>query len=586
MALNDYYREELVYLQEMGEEFSRAFPKLTPFLARKGNDPDIERLLEGFAFIAGRIRQKLDDELPELTHTLLSILWPNFLRPLPSSSILKFSPLPNAISEQQKVPRHVEVDSIPIDGTACRFRTSYDVDLYPLNIKDVEFVKRGASPELTIRFEVFSGTSLDQLNVDKLRFYIHGDTHLAQTLYLYLFQYLRGVSVQVQTEQGSQGFTLPPTALSAVGFAENEDLLPYPDNAFHGYRLLQEYFTLPQKFHFFEISGLNLLANLPKATEFEIKLEFNRPFDEKIRIETGNLLLYCTPIINIFNRDADPIRVDQKKLDYVIRPAGGDVSHYEIFKINDVHGWIQGSGEKRKYHPFLSYDHGAESQEGEDVFYKTKVAPSVVGRGLDTIVSFANSSDNHSIPQTETISIELTCTNRHLAEKLRVGDISRATSSSPEIAKFENIISPTISVPPPIGKGLHWMLISNMSLNYSSLASVEALRLILTTYNFHAHFDEQQKRVNELRMAGIEDVSVKPVTFLLQGAPVRGISTQLNMRSGKFGGEGEMYIFASILNEFFSLYSSINSFSQLVIRNIERGEEFRWKPRLGRQPLI
>jgi type VI secretion system protein ImpG len=371
-----------------------------------------------------------------------------------------------------------------------------------------------------------------------------------------------------------------------VGYDEKEDIIPYPDNAFHGYRLLQEYFALPQKFHFFEVSGLSALSSLPSATAFEIRFEFNKPFDDKIRIDTGNILLYCTPIMNIFDRDADPIRIDHKKLEYVVRPSSGSMSHYEIFSINSVLGWVQGSGEKRKYQPFLSYDHGTDKKGSEEVYYKVKVAPSVVSRGLDTIISFVNSGDEHALPKTETVSLELSCTNRHLAEKLRVGDISRATSSSPEVAKFENIISPTPSVPPPVGKGLHWLLISNMSLNYSSLASVEALRLILSTYNFNAHYDEQQKRVNELRMEGIEEVNVSPVTFLLKGAPMRGVSTKLNLRSSKFGGDGEMYLFASILNEFFALYSSINSFNQLVLRNVERGEEYRWKPRLGRQPLL
>jgi len=586
MALDDFFREELVYFNEMGEEFARAFPKLAPNLSRKGQDPDVERLLEGFAFMAARIREKLDDELPELTHTLLSLLWPNFLRPLPSCSILQFTPLPNAITEKQRVPRHVEVDSVPVEGTSCRFRTAYDVDLLPLNITEVELIKRGAAPVLTMRFEIFSGAALDQIAFDNLRFYIHGDFHLAQTLYLYLFQFLRVINVKVQTEQGSQGFTLRPEMLQPVGFGDDEDLVPYPENSFHGYRLLQEFFVLPEKYHFFQLSGLKPISTLPSATAFEIEFEFNKPIEDSIRVETNNIRLYCTPIINIFKRDADPLRLAHQKQEYIIRPSGGNLLHYEIFSIDNVIGWIQGSGEKHRYNPFLSYQHGVQFQGDEEAYYKIKTTPSVLGRGMDSIISFVNASDERSTPVTETISIELTCTNRQLAEKLRVGDISRATATSPEVAKFENIIPLTSSVPPPMGKGLHWMLISNLSLNFNSLANVESLRLMLSTYNFHAQYDETRKRVNEMRMQGIESINVSPVQYLFKGTPIRGLCTRLTMRSSKFGGDGEMYLFASILNEFFALYSTVNSFNQLILRNVERGEEYRWKPRLGRQPLI
>jgi type VI secretion system protein ImpG len=271
VAFNKYYQEELLYLREMGEEFARAYPKLAPFLVRKGNDPDVERVLEGFAFIAGRIRQKLDDELPELTHTLISLLWPHFLRPIPSMSILQFSPVANAVSEKKVIPKGVEVDSVPVDGTPCRFQTSSPVDLYPIALADLEVQSTGTTSTLRLTFQLNAGSAIDSMGLDKLRLYLHGELNISTSLYLWFFRHLSKITVQpAGAKKTEKKFTLPPNKVQAVGFSELEDLIPYPGNSFSGYRLLQEYFCLPQKFLFLDVHGLQPVAQLPVREQFEI----------------------------------------------------------------------------------------------------------------------------------------------------------------------------------------------------------------------------------------------------------------------------------------------------------------------------
>ena len=210
MSFNRYFQEELLYLRDMGKEFADAYPKLAPFLAGKGNDPDVERLLEGFAFIAGRIRQKLDDELPELTHTLLSLLAPNFLRPLPATSILKFTPMLGAVTEKKTIEAGTDIDSVPVDGTPCRFRTSYPVDLYPLHLEKIELENIGAGARLKLRLKLHQGIALDKIKLDNLRLHLNAELPISQLLYRALLEHLQKVTLH-SVEQSAGGSHDPQT---------------------------------------------------------------------------------------------------------------------------------------------------------------------------------------------------------------------------------------------------------------------------------------------------------------------------------------------------------------------------------------
>jgi type VI secretion system protein ImpG len=588
VPFNEHYQDELDFLHKLGAEFARANPQLAPFLTGDGNDPDVERLLEGFAFLTGRIRQKLDDELPELTHSLISLLWPHFLRPVPSMAILQFQPIPRTISEKKRILRGTEVDSVPVEGTPCRFQTCYDVDLYPLNLDSVEVQRAGTSSSLKLGLVLHPGVALDAIQLDSLRLYLHGDSQICQSLYLWLCKHLADITVQAGDKgKSARRLSLPATALRQVGFDEKEGLLPYPPNAFLGYRLLQEYFALPQKFLFVDITELKPVSRLDITERFEITLGFTRPLSEQVRLSKNNILLYCAPIVNLFPKDADPIRLEHDKTEYRIRPAVGnrDPDHYEIYAVDQVVGAVQGGREKHEYQPFLSFDPSGIDAE-QTLHYRTKLVPAVIGRGADTYMSFVAPRHKGVLPATETVSIQLTCTNRHLPEKLAVGDIAVPTGNSPEFARFLNITPPTPSVLPPLDRGLHWQLISNMALNYISLVNVKALRIILSTYNFQAFYDLQLARAHELRLDGIELINAQPGDKIFKGAPIRGLRLRMDMRQSRFAGEGDLYLLASVLNEFFALYTTINSFHELQVRNVERGEVYQWPARIGQQPIL
>lgn len=585
MSFDQYYQDELAYLNEMGEAFADAYPKLAPFLAQKGHDPDVERLLEGFAFIAANIRQKLDDELPEITHGLHNLLWPNLLRPVPSVSIAQFTPIENALTNSAAIERGVQLDSIPVQDTVCKFKTTSEITLQPISINYIQAVEKNNRSVLEVKFTLDSQLTCDQLIMESLQLFLYGDVQSSFSLYQYMFRYLDKVSVYGE-DRDKHKFTLSNDVVKTAGLEDDEAMLEYENNSFSGYRLLQEYFSLPHKFLFMDVTELAKVSSFEGAKTFSLEFEFSQRFHEFMRINDDSLLLHCAPIINLFETEADPLRFDQSRTEYRLRPANSKQEHYEVYRINNVIAYAFGGKERLEYKPFVSFDNLNTGEKKEFNFYSEHKKPSVVGAGSDTYLSFISADKKAYETEALTVSIDLQCTNKNLPENLKVGDICVATGSSPEYATFKNIFPPTPSAAAPLHKDLQWQLISNISLNYMSLADIDTLRTILSTYNFHAANNRQAARSQELKLEAIESISISPVTRLVKGLPVRGHEIELDLRSDPFGSEGEMFLFATILSRFFALCASVNSFSELVVNDLDKGEVYRWPKSTGQKYLI
>lgn len=557
----------------MGQEFASAYPAIAPMLAERGGDPDVERLLEGVAFLTGRIRQKLDDEFPEITHGLMNLLWPHYLRPIPSFSLIEFTPT-RLLGEKQLIPRGTEVASIPIDGTACRFRTCYDVTLSPLAIEEVaiQTLPSGQSA-LRVSFKVSPGGTGGTHG--PLRFHLHGEQS-ALILYLWINRYLSEVQVRRQGQPNSP-IRINPRQVTPVGFSKEEALIPYPRTAFDGYRLLQEYFIFPEKFLFFD------LPEFHTTEPFEIYFIFSKIVPASVRVSKDNLRLHCTPVVNLISMESEPIRVTHERLEYLIRPEGkSGNTHYEVYSVDGAQGWIRGTSEKQPYLPFYSFTMGA-GQEGEN-YYQTRLQKAVVGERVDTWVSFVNRAQKSVIPPTETIVFDLTCTNRDLTRQLRVGDIKAPTAHSPEFAQFKNFTRITLPIRPFEQDDLYWRLLSHLSLNFLSLSDAEAFRGILKLYTFQSL--SESGLANARRMDGIIEIKNAQKERLFHGIPVRGILTTMGVKEEAFINEGDIFLFGTILNEFIALYAALNSFSELQIKGVTKGETYQWPARIGCQQIL
>lgn len=586
--LNRYYRDELNFLKRQGREFAEANPGLSRFLSERSTDPDVERLLEGFAFLTGRMREKVEDEFPELTHSLISMLWPNYLRPVPSMTVVQFTPEWHALSYQQPVARGTSLASTPVESTACLFRTCHDVTLYPLAHRHVSAQHTRETSVVELAMDVHSDQPMDAMGIESLRIYLGGDAYTARTLYLWLSHYLTSVEVEVD----GQTRTLPASAMRAVGFDRDQALLPYPRNVHQGYRILQEYLCFPEAFHFFDVTRLNQCLPDRPASSVTLRFVFSRTLPTDVRVQNEHLALYCTPAINLFSHDAEPIDLNGERSEYRLRPSTRAPSHYEVFSVDSVQGWMERAGagqqvEPRRYVPFESFQHQIEHDRGRDaLYYRVRVRDSLRSDGFDHDIAFMRGDEQAQLENRETISLQLTCSNRELPEQLTIGDVCIPTEKSPAYAQFRNITRPTPVLRPALDDGLLWVLISNLSLNYLSLLERNALCSVLRAYDFRALVDRQAERIAQKRLAGIVDIDTQPVDRLRKGMPVRGLRSVMTLDQDAFGDEGSLYLFGSVLARFFSLYASINSFHELHVVNRHNQERYTWSLQAGQQPLM
>ncbi|MBV8880826.1 MAG: type VI secretion system baseplate subunit TssF, partial [Planctomycetaceae bacterium] len=337
------------------------------------------------------------------------------------------------------------------------------------------------------------------------------------------------------------------------------------------------------KFMFVDVTGLEGLGSLGAVPTFEMVFDLARLPENMPPVSAANLLLHCAPVINLFPHEADPVRLDQTRTEYKIRPSGDNSQHYEIFTIEKISGVVRGVGKSREYRPLFRF---TRAPGGDSLFYRSRLQPSVSDDGNDTFITPLPADASGAMPEIEVLSLELTCTNRQLPTKLKPGDLSVPTSQSPTFARFKNVTRPTNAVPPPLGSDLHWRLLSHLALNYLSLIDLDTLKVLLGLYNFRARVDRQAENAQRLLLEGIKRIAASPSTRLVEGHPVRGLSVEVDLDEDNFGGEGEAYLFGAILDEFLSQYVSLNAFSRLTVKGVKYGEMHAWPTRTGDRIIL
>lgn len=585
MSFNQYFQSELLALKELGQDFSRKNPALAPFLSQEGRDPDVERLFEGFAFISGRLRQKIDDELPELSHSLLQLLWPNYLRPIPSFGMLEFKPVYQA-NQTPVIPKKAGVlSAVAGQQSSGKFQTCFATELQPLQVAGVHYYPQGDAGVLQIQLTPIADVAVADLSLSSLRLHFPGDRTVATSLYFSLLQLTSRALLILKDEQGQvlEQLTLDQTLIRSAGFSKEERLLEYPLNCFDGYVLLQEYFCFPQKFLFVDVGGLSVLQqsqHRPQAQSLELQFELSRTPMLRFQPKKEHVRLHCSPVSNVFKSHAIPIRYDQRQTEYKVIPAESGLDSGSIVTIDAVTGWLPGDIGLREFSQFESFRQ--PGNEETDACFRVRYKPGIGHHGTETWLSFTNQQVGGQLA--ETISVELTCCDHALSHHIKEGDISVAADGMPQYAAFRNITPLSATYPPPMSGDTLWRIISNMSLNYQSLADVQALRVVLETYDFPGFYDDKKARRTRKMLDGIKHVSQQGRDKIWQGLPVRGMCTAIELEVSHFLCEGDMFLFACILNEFFCSFSSLNTFHQLEVKSSD-GAIYTWAPRMGQQVL-
>lgn len=610
--LLDYYERELAYFREMGAEFGRKYPRVADRLlleADRCDDPHVERLIESFAFLAARLHLRLDDDLPELTSALLDLVYPHYLRPVPAMTVVECQVEEGAAGKQGTVitmPAGTTLNTRrSVEGMACRFRTAYPVELWPITVADCgwrmpEQIPRpvrvtGAAAAMRILLRGGKDAPPGALGITHLRFYLAGESNVVFTLYELLAS--KCISILLRDPRSTDGrtVTLPAGALRPGGFGADQSLLPYPRRSFDGYRLLQEYFAFPQKFLFFDLSGLEAMAAFSASEEIELILHFAR-FDRAERqqaLEVGvskeTLRLGCTPAINLFAQTAEPILLTQTQHEYRVIPDARYVRMMEIFSIDDVLATSPSKRQTVPLEPLYAYRYKTLADQRNVFWHGSRRYTSFEEREPSSLfLSLVDVDGALASPGAEVLTVHCTCSNHDLPSHLTFGapegDFDAANFAG--VQRIRALHRPTASLDPPNGKGQFWRLISQLSLNYLSLGEegLGALQEILRVHNF-----SQSSQV-ECQIAGLAAMRSRRHFAIVHGedgsTPARGIQVSMELDERQFA-NGGAYLFATVLEHFLGAYVSLNSFSQLEAETNLRKEALgRWAPRAGSRVLL
>lgn len=596
--LLQFYRDELSYLRRTGREFKAQYAKLASRLELSDNecaDPHVERLIQSFAFLTARLQLNLRDEFPEITTALLGTLYPQLVNPIPAMGIAQFKldPTQGKTTTGNLIPRGTALFHDTPQKLTCRFRTCYPVTVWPLTVTaaglehpgQINFLSTETNVAAVLRLELscLQGSTFKDLEIKNLRFYLNGDAITVTTLYEMLFSRLRKIAL---LPEGSQKPTyLSLHSIKSVGFAVEDEVLPYPPNAHPAYRLLQEYFSFPAKFHFFDLHNLEDHGSTQK---FEIFFLFDQIPLRNPEISTKTFSLGCTPVINLFHKTSEPIRLDHKTFEYPLVPDKRREGTTEIHSILSVSASSDSSKSAETLEPFYSYNHYMDDSKHRAFWHATRrVSNRDQVPGTEMFLSFLDLNFKPTDPPVQTVYAHTLCTNRELTRTMPEDGTLQLEETLLEY-DITLLGRPSLPHPPLLGGPTVWRLISQLSLNHLSLAeggdSLNALREILGLYGV----SNLPSVLNQI--AGITQMTIAKKSMYVgedawQGF-CRGIGITLTFDEDLYRGSGA-FLLGAVLSSFFGLYTAVNSFTQLTIKKLAHPDVVwkQWEPRAGNGAL-
>ena len=597
------YERELVTMRQLCREYAERYPKVAAKLQLGGeacDDPHVERLIQSVALLCARVSKRLDDAYPQFTEALLNLLFPHYLRPFPSCAIARF--LPAAAGGTGTIPRGTLLESAPVRGVHCRFQTAYDVAPAPVAITSARFdaVIRAPSPTwvapgVTAAIGIEFAAPVPAGTPAPMRIYLDGDASFCAALRDALF--MRTASAYVQ--EGANGAWIPLATIpvAAVGFGDDDALIPFDARSHRAYRLLAEYFAFPEKFNFVDIDVAALRARLPSdCTGFTLHLALAgiAPGSDQARMLAGlsaqSLLTGCTPVVNLFRQPGVPVGYTQRTAEYSVLAHPAHASGYEVYSVDRVHMVRQRGKDIApiEFRPFYALRHGeGDAHKGRYWILRHDDTLAVTSPGHEKVIALV---DTHGEPlevEQTTLSIDLTCTNRDLPCLLKCGssDGDLAIPGAAQGGRIRFLRRPTRPHRLANGQGAHWRLISHLTLNHRALAleGADGLREMLALYDFTG------SAVSRRQIAGVVGLEHAETTAWIRhkrGASLaHGTEVRLTIDEEAFVGAG-LHLFVQVIDQFFALYVQMNSFIELVILSHQTGEElFRCKPRSGSMPL-
>ena len=572
-----YYEAEMRYLREAGKEFARAHPDRAAMLNLDkpgARDPYVERLFEGFAFLMGRLREKLDDDLPELTEGLVSLLWPHYMRTIPSLAIVEFTPDWRSLRQAETLAEGFSVLSRPIgpQKTTCQYRTTRDVPLQPLQLADARLhTETDGRSAIRLRFECPEKVDWSKSGLEKVALFLNAESPVSSALHLAMTRrvhamYARHVGTGTERHK-FDGWCKP------MGFDDNDGLWKKADTAFSGYQLLLEYFSFRPKFMFVELRGLDTIGLTEASSWFEIDIVLSEAWSSDLPFETENFRLHCAPVINLFTLEADPLTLNPLDNEYLLRPLRLQDGHTEIYSVDNIHGAVKNG--KHPYVPFTSFRHrgGMMRHDAPERYYHTRVKRGPSGLYDTWLILGGRSFELEQLSdKLESLSMRITGTNGQLPRKaLESTLLDRVVKTGKVPVRVLNVTAPTMPLYPPANDRFHWRVMSHLGSNFLSMMdNPEVLRGTLALYDWT---DDEMNR----RLEAIVAVKHTLIRRFEKGFMLRGVDIEVTLNTDNFAGEGDVNLFGEMLHRFFALYADIHLFNQLTLVLQPTGKRLRWR---------
>ncbi len=624
-----YYNQELQHLREMGAEFAQAFPKIASRLAIDGievADPYVERLVESFAFLAGRVQLKLDAEFPKFTQRLLEVVYPQLLAPTPSMLIAHLQQDPNDanLARGLTIPRGSGMRSTgqrtPQPGqakeredTPCRFRTAHDLTLWPLELAQVDYFThasdlplsawpqlRGFKAGVRIRLKTTAGLDFSQLSLDALRLHCSGSDELAYRLHELILGNTTGVLVLPPRRPAAWSDLLPPDCIAPVGYDDDHALLPTGLQGFHSYRLLQEFFAFPQRFLFFDLQGIGRTLQRRGGSEVDIVLLFNRA-DSALdqAVDAGSLSLNCVPAINLFEHRCDHIHVTSGTHDYHVIADRTRPADFEICQVTELHGHGVGLASERTFLPLYAAFHTENRRH--DAFYTTQREPRILSEaqqrngarssyvGSEVFVSIVDQREAPYSGDLRQLAPKAICSNRDLPMLMNLGAGALQLDEAMPVQAVRVVKGPSRPVSSLREGNVAWRLVNQLSLNHLSLLDVDphqgaaALRELLSLYAVPGDAAAQRQ------IDGVRSVTMQPSVrrLRLPGPIAFGRGARIDVEVEDFAFQGtSAFLLGSVLEHFFARHASVNAFTETRMHSVARGEIHHWQPRCGAKGIL
>jgi type VI secretion system protein ImpG len=600
-----YFNQELAAVRQLAAEFAEAHPKIAGRLRLSPDtvdDPHVARLLDGVAFLSARAQARLDDEFPELTDTLLGVLYPHYLAPFPSCAIAQFNLKPDLAAMAEIAPGF-ELETEAVRGQTCRYRTTSQLNLWPIRLESARLMglpftapanplANGAVAALRLVFTTLNAdVKFSQLGLDRLRLFLRGGPAAALPLYELLAGHTLGVALADSPNDVSP-VLLPKEALEAVGFAPDEAILPWPQRSFEGFRLLSEYFAFPQKFMFLDIAGLTAKTLLQDSNRLEIFLYLGRTSPELERfVDAETFALGCTPVVNLFSQRCEPIGLDHATAEYRVLPDARRASVTEIWGVTSVTE-VRHDSTTRAFQPFYRLSHDGVDGEvgGASYLVNRRDGPAALG-GTDCFVSLFDAGFDPAQKTDSVLSVQALCFNRDLPADLPFGNgrpLLKAVRPHTAVAGINCITPPTATLRPERRARGAWRLISHLSLGHLSVTGgaegAAGLKEILRLYDLRDTADTRAA------LEALLAVHARPATARVPGARLgafcRGVEVELEFDARAFQASG-LHLLASVLARFLALHASVNSFVRTSVRLRGKADlEIRFPPRAGTRVLL